>query len=155
MTTRTLIVSLFLVSSLWSQPLAGGQETPFKGTIQGTQTITPLAPPFIFVEFTGSGNATQLGRFSLTIPHTVNQPAGTGVGSYAFIAANGDILTADFLGTASLIEPGLVAIVETAVITGGTGRFAGATGTFRVERTFSFITSVSVGSFEGTITLAK
>ncbi|HTI40119.1 MAG TPA: hypothetical protein VL484_21330 [Vicinamibacterales bacterium] len=42
-------------------------------------------------------------------------------------------------------------IVEKAAITGGTGRFAGATGTFTVERTLDLATLVTSGSFLGTI----
>jgi hypothetical protein len=42
-------------------------------------------------------------------------------------------------------------VVEDATITGGTGRFANATGSFTVERLFSFVTNSGGGSIEGTI----
>jgi hypothetical protein len=41
--------------------------------------------------------------------------------------------------------------METATITGGTGRFAGATGSFTTERLFDTVTLTTTGSFEGTI----
>ena len=47
--------------------------------------------------------------------------------------------------------PGVLYIVETAIITGGTGRFAGATGSFTVERLFDTVAGTITGSFEGTI----
>jgi hypothetical protein len=48
---------------------------------------------------------------------------------------------------------GLVfSITETFTITGGTGRFAGAQGTFTMERMESPVTFLTSGSFHGTIT---
>jgi hypothetical protein len=55
------------------------------------------------------------------------------------------------LGTPTA-TPGIASIVETATITGGTGRFAGATGSFIVERLVDLINLETTGSFEGTIT---
>ena len=42
-------------------------------------------------------------------------------------------------------------IEEVATITGGTDRFANATGTFTVQRMLNLTTGVSTGSFDGTI----
>ena len=50
-----------------------------------------------------------------------------------------------------LLSPGVLSVLDTATITGGTGRFAGATGSFTVERVFVMATSEITGSFEGTI----
>ena len=47
--------------------------------------------------------------------------------------------------------PGFLVIVETATITGGTGRFAGATGSFVVERLYDIVGGTTIGSFDGTI----
>jgi hypothetical protein len=44
-------------------------------------------------------------------------------------------------------------IEETATITGGTGRFAGATGSFTAERLYDMVAGTTIGSFEGTIAL--
>jgi hypothetical protein len=45
------------------------------------------------------------------------------------------------------------AIVESATIVGGTGRFGGATGSFTMERLFDSIAGTTTGSFEGTISM--
>ena len=74
-----------------------------------------------------------------------------GTGSYVFTAANGDTLTADVTGLATLVAPGVLTTHEAAVITGGTGRFEGATGSFTADRTFYVATVTTVGSFQGTI----
>jgi hypothetical protein len=127
------------------------QEVPFTGRLEGTATITPGTPPFLSVSIEGTGNATHLGRFTVEIPHVVNTTNRTSTGTYEFIAANGDTLTAGFTGQATLTAPGVLSIVETATITGGTGRFADATGSFAAERSFNQVTGVTTGSFEGTI----
>ena len=127
------------------------QEVPFKGRLEGTAIITPGTPPFLSVSIVGTGNATHLGRFTVDIPHVVNTTNRTSTGTYEFTAANGDTLTAGFTGQATLTAPGVLSIVETATITGGTGRFGDATGSFTVERLFNQVTGLTTGSFEGTI----
>jgi hypothetical protein len=131
--------------------VAAAEKVPFKGSLEGTATIAPLTPPLASVRIEATGNATQLGGFTVAIPHIVNQTASTGSGSYEFIAANGDTLTAEFTGQATITTPGVLSIRETATITGGTGRFAGASGSFTAERVFDTATSITTGSFEGTI----
>ena len=49
----------------------------------------------------------------------------------------------------------IVTITETYSITGGTGRFVGASGTFMGERTFNILTGITSGPFTGTIDLGR
>ena len=146
----TAMLALSLAFS-FSGPVAAGDQVPFKGSLAGTVTVTPLDPPFASVLIEGTGNATQLGGYTLEITQIANQAERVASGSYVFTAANGDTLTADFTGEGTLLAPGVLFGVETATITGGTGRFAGATGSFTVERTFFIFAGVTTGSFEGTI----
>ena len=135
-----------------TRPVAAGEQVPFKGSFEGDVTVTPLAPPILSVLVDASGNATQLGQFTLDIPHIVNAANGTAVGTYEFTAANGDTVIATFTGIATPTDvPGVLYIEETATIIGGTGRFAGATGTFLSERWYDRIAGTTIGSFEGTI----
>jgi hypothetical protein len=100
----------------------------------------------------GAGIATRLGRFTFQQPHSANVATSTLTGSYHFTAANGDTLSATFSGQSSATPtPGVRAVVEKATITGGTGRFAGATGSFTVERMINLTTGTTAGSFHGTI----
>lgn len=128
---------------------AAAQSVRFKGTFEGTQTLTPLQPPFGLVNGSASGTAAHLGLFTVEFPHTVNFATRTGVGTFTFTAANGDTLTADFTGQAQ--GGPIISIVEHATVTGGTGRFAEATGSFIVERRFDPSSGTTEGSFEGTI----
>lgn len=119
---------------------------PFRGSFEGTQTLTP--PDSVNGRATGTG--TYLGQFTVEFPHTVNFVTRSGEGTYRFTAANGDELTAHFIGQAQGAPP-IVSIVEHATITGGTGRFKSATGSFTVERRFNQANGTTDGSFEGTI----
>jgi hypothetical protein len=135
-----------------ARPTAAGDQVPFKGSLDGVVTHTPLDLQHDLVDVDGTGNATQLGQFILDIPHIVNHTNGTAIGSYEFTAANGDTVFAVFTGQAAPTStPGVLYIVETATITGGTGRFAGASGSFICERLFDRIAGTTSGSFAGTI----
>jgi hypothetical protein len=147
---RAAVTAVALMLCL-AGPVSAGDQVPFRGTMSGTATITPINPPIVSVLLETSGTASQLGRFTLEAPHIVNQATLTAVGTYLFTAADGSTLTASLSGSASLVAPGQLAIAETGTITGGTGRFDGATGSFSTERTFFPATGQTYGSFEGWI----
>lgn len=131
-TIKTLIY--MLLSAALTGPVAAGDATPFRGSLEAVETHE-LHFPALSVEGSGAGNATQLGKFTMTFDAEVNLLTRVGIGSSEFIAANGDRVFADFVGQSTLTgTPGLISIVETYTITGGTGRFADATGSFILER---------------------
>ena len=133
-------------------PAAAAEQVPFGGKLEGDVTLTP-APPLLLEDIEAMGIATQLGHFMLDVRLVVDPATRTAVGVYEFTAANGDTLYAEFTGLATPTEiPGVLYIEETAVITGGTGRFAGATGSFIAKRLSDPIAGMTVGSFDGTIT---
>jgi hypothetical protein len=177
-TKNSLIAFLFLASPVWPQQqvaatglqtpdklivtptvgrvsspaVAADNEVPFRGRLEGIDFITPIDPQFLSSLMKGTGDGTQLGRFTVVRTATVNLLTSTDIGSIAFTAANGDILIADYTGKASpTATPGVLSVVETAFISGGTGRFAGATGSFIITRSFDLATNLTAGSFEGTI----
>ena len=148
------IATAALAALTLAGPVSAGTDLPFKGALAGNATVTPLGGPMVAVVIDATGTATHIGRFTLQAPHVVNQATLTAVGTYTLTAANGDVLTADLAGTARMVEPpNVVAITETATVTGGTGRFAGATGSIQVERVFNRATGVTTGTFEGWISL--
>ncbi len=129
-----------------------GEKVPFHGTLDAVVSHAYGGPGIDLVTLTGTGHGTQLGKFSFSAPHTVDTTTRTASGTYTFTAANGDTLTATFTGRATpTATPGVVSIVETATITGGTGRFAGATGSFTVSRLYDRNADTTTGSFSGTI----
>lgn len=135
---------------------------PFRGALEGRHVSrTPIAPPVVADRFEAQGEATHLGHYAVVITATVDFGARpvTGRGTYTFTAANGDRLVADHTGSSALVRPGTVLITEHAVIdpTRSTGRFAGATGAFTVERLADAATGVggvTSGTFHGSISWA-
>ena len=147
-----LLVTALAVLGL-SAPAPAGEQVPFTGTMEGMRVSSvPLTPPFRLATLAFTGNATQLGEYELVITAIVDSQAMTAEGTYEFVAANGDTVTADFIGAGTPTDiPGVNLQLETATITGGTGRFAGATGQFQAVRLFDTATLLAVGEFEGTI----
>jgi hypothetical protein len=156
--SNLLLTCLVLaVASLVSvvTPVAAGKQAPFKGTLKGVVTRSG-APPVVSVNINGSGNATRLGHFTVSIPHSVNVVSRTATGEYIFVAANGDTLTATFTGASTpTADPDVLSIVENATITGGTGRFAGATGSFTTERLYDTVAGTTAGCFSGSISTRR
>ena len=129
-----------------------GKQVPFRGQFEGVSTVIAFDPPIGTAITSGTGNATHLGQFSFQHPHTVNFETSQLAGTFDLVAANGDKIFADISGQISPTStPGIVLVVGTATVTGGTGRFAGASGSFAIQRLFDPATFISVGSFEGTI----
>ena len=150
---RAALIAAALLLSLTPR-VSAAEHVPFKGMLSGTAVVTPLNPPMVAVRIDAGGTATHLGRFTLLAPHIVNQATLVGVGTYLITAANGDTITADLAGTAAMVEPpNVLAITETATVTGGTGRFAGATGSIQVERVFNRATGVTTGTLDGWISM--
>lgn len=151
-TTVALSVVVILVSATLVAAASTTKELPFKGSFEAVETHQPNLP-IILVTANGSGEATQLGHFSISYEVEVNVQTGAGTGlSAQFVAANGDSLFAEGSGQATPTEtPGILKIVETYTITGGTGRFAGASGTFTVERMANQATGETSGTVSGTI----
>ena len=133
-----IAVALVALTSLAAPVAAGaaaGGQVPFKGSLEGLETTTGFTlPSTVSIVLEGTGNATHLGRFTLVNPHDVDLSNMTGCGPEVLTAANGDSVTAFGCGVATLVSGipplAVLSIVEDYEITGGTGRFAGATGSY-------------------------
>jgi hypothetical protein len=125
-------------------------DLPFKGDVQATEAVDGSQHHLV-----GTGDGTQLGRFTYTADITVDDATGDGAGTVTWTAANGDRILASTNGRILVADfpNNRITVGETQIITGGTGRFSGASGTISVERTLDLLTGVTAGSFTGTITL--
>lgn len=123
----------------------------FKGTMQSNE-IYSTAFHTLFVTATGSGEATELGRFTASYQMEANLMEMSVIESISFTGAHGDSLQANAVGQA--IEdrtPGMFKVVEIYTVTSGTGRFSGASGTLTLNRLLSFTAGVASSTFEGYI----
>ena len=148
-----LPMAAMILTAAFAIPAAAKDQVPFKGTLQGVDIDTCFSPPYFCVTTTGKGIGTHIGQFTFTLLNTVNSTNGTDAGTATLIAANGDTITTTHVGAGEpTADADVFSITEVYTITGGTGRFAGAQGSFIVERLASGVTFLTSGSFHGTIT---
>jgi hypothetical protein len=144
-------------------PAAAGEMVPFNGTVAGyneSQSGTECEPSIHVINF---GHANQLGAFTGTAdfsPRPCNPDPDLCdgnipyTGTFHWFAANGDEISGTFEGYLCPTEtPGVFDNHETADVTGGTGRFANATGHFELggQLDFTTIPPSFVLPWEGTI----
>jgi hypothetical protein len=150
MKTISSLAAIFVIA-LSASPAPAGQQVPFNGSFAAVE-IDEVQGTTLLVDGSGTGNATHLGRYTVTFEAVVNLETLMGVGTMSFVAANGDSIFTTFNGQATPTpDPNIFLVVELETITGGTGRFAGATGSFTLEREVDLTTGLSSGSFSGTI----
>jgi hypothetical protein len=154
---RRLLAFVFLIA-LASAPLrAADNALPFKGTWSGS-TISAVftAPDQVLVVATGLGQATVVGKFVMTSPHVTFLATFGLEGTQVFVdSGSGDMLNASFTGSLAPNADGNLEGILPATITGGTGRFAGATGSYQfhiIARPAAFGFD-STATIEGTVTL--
>jgi hypothetical protein len=135
---------------------ARDKHISIQGNIQELERDEVLFPT-IYLHGNGSGSATELGQFTMHFEGIVyNNSAGVGVGVEGanFTAADGDKIFATNTGLGVPTSTGGVnKIVEKYTVTGGTGRYTDASGSFTVERLVTLQTGVSSGTIEGSIKL--
>ena len=147
------VAALCLTTALAQHPNV--KEKQLRGSILSVET-GDVQFPTLFVDGSGTGQATHLGQFTYTYVFEVDLPTGIGVGTAEFTAANGDRLFTEVAGSLGpKTSPGFNHVVEEQTIVGGTGRFAGASGSFTLDRLINLTTEVSVGTVDGTIVLRK
>ena len=119
-------------------------DSKFSGKCETAFAPPPFPlPPVIQQTDTGTCRVAHLGRTDFFALQEINFAAGTAVSTNVrFTAANGDILEATSAGTFAPSGTG-VSIDGMFTFTGGTGRFANATGEARVEGQADFTTNTT------------
>jgi hypothetical protein len=151
---------LVLTALTWlpfAHPAVANDQTPFRGVEigDGVLTSSSFVFPYHYSTDTAEGEATHVGRFTLTSDIAVDVRFGTATGTSTLTAANGDLLFLTLTGYA--VAPAFIETVANYTITGGTGRFEGATGSFTayIQHAFAVNSGVAidpyVGEFDGTI----
>ena len=147
-----LPMAAMILTAALAVPAAAQHQVPFMGAMQGHDTDIGLTNNLGTVLTMGTGIGTLVGQFSFTQTWTVDVTTGILTGFAQWFAANGDSISTTITGSGQMIEPGLFKFAEVHTITGGTGRFAGAQGSFTMTKLASAVTFLTSGSYEGTIT---
>jgi hypothetical protein len=151
--TRTLALITLIATSLC---IRAAEPVPLVGS-SSNQAISavPIDAAHLFVTTVGSGHASHLGAFELLSPHIAGLVDFLVQGDLILTAANGDELRATLNGNLApfIDETGHVYLVGDipGTITGGTGRFANATGTFTFSVVFDTATLSSETEINGAI----
>ena len=136
-------------------PAMAKDQAPFKGVEVGSLSYeSGDGNPFITVHCAAEGEATYLGHYTVTGTLVVDGRDSTARGTFTMTAANGDKLFSTMTGYA-LQPPSLKETVDTHTVTGGTGIFEGATGSWVLDSHFAFLFGLPsepyVGVLEGAI----
>jgi hypothetical protein len=152
-TIVALLLLTVLASTTFAAPLAGERQLPLKGSVDANET-QQVVFPLNHINVTGSGRASQLGRFTYSLQAVLHIPTLSATTTATIVAADGSSLFAAGSGQGTpTATPGIISIVETLTITGGTGRFEGASGNITIQRLVNRATLVSSGTIDGTILL--
>jgi len=132
---RRLVSALICAASIATltvvtSPVRAASSVPFKGIFEGTFAISPLD---LQLHFSGDGPASHLGDTGI-VGDSQLAPAEPGcfdivTDAVTLTAANGDAVFLTNSGQDCFDETGHIVGNATFTVTGGTGRFAGASGT--------------------------
>ncbi len=147
-----VLVSSFYFMSCHKEEITP-KEVPFKGSYI-TSFVVVQGPPNIIQNVSGTGNVSPLGAstFEATANVTATAtPPFVVTGKRTITASNGDQLFTTFTGTSTPVVNGMNGADLNETITGGTGRFANATGNFNTTARNNFSTSTFTADFDGVI----
>lgn len=132
---KILVLWMALALLLIAIPAAGAKSNarPFKGSMSGSITFEAdlgcINPPLMRTDSQATGNVSHMGRSTMTSSHCTPSAGEIEGGEMTLTAANGDQVFMDYMGTAQPPdEDGIIVVDVEFVITGGDGRFDGATG---------------------------
>lgn len=106
---------------------AADPMVPFRGEYTTSLEFGPFGPDSFILNITAEGTATHLGRNTWFAASEVTY-AGQQTAAGSFLSASGDELSWEGGGVVSTLEDGTRVFSGEWTVTGGTGRFDGATG---------------------------
>jgi hypothetical protein len=155
MMIATMLIALGGAMGIRAIPVsaAGTHAVPFEGSYSGTAAFTSATT----ITFSGTGIATQLGRGAneghvIVTGQDSSCPGGIANVNYETLTAtNGDTLQLTSYDVGCPTGPGAIHGTGRWVVTGGTGRFSGASGQGTIEGHSDFNQGVFAFQLTGTI----
>lgn len=139
----TLLLALLILA--FSAPAGAAKKSrPFKGYLVGTVTFSepnpdPAGPPWLWATSDAVGTVSHMGKTLLWSKHRAAMDFGSD--DMTFTAANGDMITCSYHGGGQL-PPNIGDWYDLWIdvtVTGGTGRFAHATGHMDMPARLQFL----------------
>ena len=156
--SRRLAVAAMLTVLSTSAALAHVKNLSVLGSFDG-HDIGVAQGGTLQASGSGAGNASHIGRFNYIVNATVNLADNSSTGVFLLVFNNGDVIHGSLAGLGESTAPNAAHIVENLTITGGTGRFEGATGSLKFDRIVDGSTlpafESSSGTLTGTISIVK
>jgi hypothetical protein len=149
--TISVLFLIVLASTALAALAAGEKQFHLKGSLEASETHD-VTFPINHINLTGTGQATHVGQYTYLMQAELHIPTFTATQSATLTAADGSTLILDGTGQA-IVDDHFAWVTETLTITGGTGRFTGATGNVTIERVVDRSTRLSSGTISGTIVL--
>lgn len=152
----TLLCMLITTGFRANNPVSP-KERPFHGTYEGSVTLPAGTEVLNDVSFTVTGVASQLGKFRMANVADIDLTTLASEGTTTITAANGDQLFTTYSSAGVPTGGDTYTITGTHFITGGTGRFEGAQGSFTttslatMQTTAETVTIAGRVEMEGTI----
>lgn len=145
------------VSTSQSSADAAGHLRPIQGSCDAAIISLVSVPPTTAREVvTGSCLISHLGKTTFYLQQIIDYTTFVGTSEVlTFTAANGDVLRATSITQGTPTGPASVSLAGTFVFTGGTGRFANATGQANFTGTADFATGRSQFTMRGGIAYGK
>jgi hypothetical protein len=158
---RRILGSLCLALALAGAlivPAVAGDQRPFIGQFDGAGIAVEqrCGPAALTLGFAVTGEMTHLGRLSGSGTNCTEFTLGTQAvpiydGIVTLVAADGSTLTTTYEGWQDAPNAGFATFAHDHVITGGTRRFAGASGELSVSGVFDLVNFTVSGTVTGWI----
>lgn len=154
--TALLLAGLAAVFVSAPTPASARDQVPFRASFS-TEVEIEFVYPFFYISVTGHGNASHMGATTaVTDNQVVNVIDGSATATYTFTGANGDTVVLDMIFQTTFLPNNAVTFDGTYTVTGGTGRFDGATGSGHLAGSaISTGPNTGIGSFSVAGTISR